>query len=160
MALTLVGPWSWRHPFRRWLTNHLTKQTRTDMSVLVWNCCQAVCKYIRHLYSCDISDISDNSDRSDSSNNKQDKTYLQDFASVCISNRKYLEIVGPWVCAVWRVGPCSVCSQDLSEYVGLLNIQHGFHGEPAFNKCDKPLSWTPTSSSGETRTYIKTIFFK
>ena len=29
-----------------------------------------------------------------------------------------------------------VCYQDLSEYVGLANIERGFHGEPALNKYD------------------------
>ena len=27
-----------------------------------------------------------------------------------------------------------VCYQDLSEYVGLVNIEQGFHGEPALEK--------------------------
>ena len=30
-----------------------------------------------------------------------------------------------------------VCYQDLSEYVGLSNIEWGFHGEPALKKHNK-----------------------
>ena len=32
MALTLVGPWLCGHPFRTLLTDHLTEQTRKNMS--------------------------------------------------------------------------------------------------------------------------------
>ena len=82
MAATLVGPWSWRHPLRRgW---HLTEMTRTKTSAMFCNYSRAVWKYIRHLDSCDISG------NRDSSGSRQEQTCLQDFATVCISNRQYL----------------------------------------------------------------------
>ena len=32
---------------------------------------------------------------------------------------------------------CFVCYQDLSEYVGLENIEQGFHGEPSLKNITK-----------------------
>ena len=72
----------------------LTEQTRTNMSSMVWNCSRVVYKYIRHLNSFDISDNSDSSD------SRQEQTCLQQFATVWISNRQYLGLGGPGVCAV------------------------------------------------------------
>ena len=48
------------------------------------NYSRAVWKYIRHLDRCDISG------NRDSSGSRQEQIYLQDFATVCISNRQYL----------------------------------------------------------------------
>ena len=54
-----------------------------------------------------------------------------------------------------------VCYQDLSEYVGLENIERGFHGEPALKKHYKTLILTSTSSSSSTRHFIsKSILYK
>ena len=52
------------------------------------------------LDNCYISDNSDSIDSSDNSDSKQEQTCLQDFASVCISNRHNLGFGGPWVCVV------------------------------------------------------------
>ena len=60
---------------------------------MVCNYSRAVWKYIRHL------DISDNYDSSGSSNSAQKQTYMQDFATVCIS-RQYFGFGGPQVYAV------------------------------------------------------------
>ena len=30
-----------------------------------------------------------------------------------------------------------VCYKNILEYIGLLNIEQGFHGEPGLNKCEK-----------------------
>ena len=43
---------------------------------------------------------SDSSGSSDSSDSRQEQTCLLDFATVCISNRRYLVLGGPWVCGV------------------------------------------------------------
>ena len=54
-----------------------------------------------------------------------------------------------------------VCYQDLSEYVGLENIERGFHGEPALKKHYLTLSCTSTSSSATTRHFTrKCILYK
>ena len=78
-------------------------------------CITAVWKYIWQLDSydisnngdsCDISnngdsyDISNNGDSCDSSDSRQEQTCLQDFTTVCISNRHYLGFGGPWVWAL------------------------------------------------------------
>ena len=64
---------------------------------MVCNGSRVVWKYIRHLEICDISD---NSDCSDSSDSRQEQICLQDFATFCISNWHYSQLVGPCVCAV------------------------------------------------------------
>ena len=54
-----------------------------------------------------------------------------------------------------------VCYQDLSEYVGLENIEQGFHGEPALKKHYLTLISTSTSSSATTRDFItKCMLYK
>ena len=40
---------------------------------------------------------------------------------------------------------------ELSEYVDVLNIGRGFHGEPALNKWDKQFNWISTISSDQTK---------
>ena len=48
MAPTLVRPWSWSHPCVRGLTSN--KQTRTNMSALVWLCCCSIEEKISRHY--------------------------------------------------------------------------------------------------------------
>ena len=65
--------------------------------LLVQNIIFGKCMYILLLYSCHISDGSGSSDMSD---RRQEQTCLQDFSTVCFSNRHYVEFGGPWACAV------------------------------------------------------------
>ena len=78
VAFTIAWrPWPWRHSFRMSLDDHLTEQTRTYRSAKVFNCNTTVRKYIWHIDSCDICDSSDSI---------EEKTYIQDLATFCISN--------------------------------------------------------------------------
>ena len=45
--------------------------------------------------------------------------------------------------------------QDHSEYIGLSNIEQGFHGEPALKKHYKTSIWISTSSSAITKHFIR-----
>ena len=68
---------------------------------MVCNCSRAYWKYTGHIGRCDISDNigSRESDSNDSSENSDSKR-KQNSSSVCIVNRQYLELGGPWFCAV------------------------------------------------------------
>ena len=68
----------------------------------------------------------------------------------------------------WTVMSCTtdyfndlfVCYQHLSEDVDVSNNWRGFHDEIALNKCDKPIKWLSTPSSGKNRCHIQKHFFK
>ena len=79
-----------------------TQINRQEQTYLQWFT-TVVEPYGSTLDNCYISDNSYSSDiidSSDSSDSKQEQTCLQDFASVCISDRHNLGFGGPWVCAV------------------------------------------------------------
>ena len=46
-GLTLVGPWSWRHPKLKTASHHLTEKPTTNMFAMVCKCCEVV-KKSRH----------------------------------------------------------------------------------------------------------------
>ena len=52
-----------------------------------------------------------------------------------------------------------VCYQEHSEYLGVLNMWRGFHGEPAHKKHYKNNIWTSTSSSATTWHLIRKCIF-
>ena len=60
------------------VSDHLTKQTKTNMNAMVCNCIKAVKKYKIHRDTCDISENSDSNDR------RQEQTWLQVFASYLV----------------------------------------------------------------------------
>ena len=69
-----------------------------------------------HLDSCDICDSSDSSVGGDSSNSRQEQTCLQDFTTVCISNRHSLGFVGHGSVACWPL-VCSIGpNQEYGEF--------------------------------------------
>ena len=71
-----------RAPLVQGVTNNLNQKTRTNMFAMVWNRRRAVWKNNWHLDSCDIWY---NSDSKDSRDSWQGQSWLQDFATVCIS---------------------------------------------------------------------------
>ena len=99
---TLVGPWSSCHHVRTSFTFQCP--TRTHMSAIVCNSCRAMYYFCDNSDNSGSSDSRDNIDRSESS---QEQTWVQDFAIiiVCISNRQYLGLSEPWVCAELTLVP-------------------------------------------------------